>query len=315
MNFFEERKTCLDQANKIKISAEISQNVLVFGYGAIGKCFCDILLSNFPHCNLMICDYVFDQNFPIDERIKVINMKITPHNIESLLDYLKEGDTLVDLSVDVSCIDIWSCCMKRGVMYLNSSLESWEDTGDLNCNPQNEEELYKTSIHYLRGLIEQNKYWNNTSGPTTVFEHGANPGLISHFMKKGLQDAATHFLMNKYKEEFSDLNFEDIKKFLEEKNYTKLAQALGLFTIHCSEVDNQLVENPPSDLGRKFYNTWSCPGLFLESFIPIQVALGNHEDKRDSEIFPRIKDKLIMSWDSSRNHYGNFLLFIKIFIK
>ncbi|MDO8804869.1 MAG: hypothetical protein Q7R35_10585, partial [Elusimicrobiota bacterium] len=36
-----------------------------------------------------------------------------------------------------------------------------------------------------------------TPGPTAVIEHGANPGLISHFAKKGLIDIADKLLSDK----------------------------------------------------------------------------------------------------------------------
>jgi len=128
-----------------------------------------------------------------------------------------------------------------------------------------------------------------TKGTTSLFEMGMNPGLISHFAKKGLFDAANYFIQNK--NQFSDLNFDKIQTYLKEKNYPKLAQELGLHTIHCSEMDNQYVvdwvKNPPKDLKTKLYNTWSSRGLLNEGLVPIQVARGSHEDK-ENKLFPRV---------------------------
>jgi len=54
-----------------------------------------------------------------------------------------------------------------------------------------------------------------------------NPGLISHFAKKGILDAAEYFLRNKNDKGWSDLDFNLIEKYLKEKNYPKLAQAIN----------------------------------------------------------------------------------------
>lgn len=61
-----------------------------------------------------------------------------------------------------------------------------------------------------------------------------NPGNISSFVKRGLEDSAKYFLE---KSEYTDLNRDLIKKYLLKKNYAKLATVLGLHTVHCSEID------------------------------------------------------------------------------
>ncbi len=48
-------------------------------------------------------------------------------------------------------------------------------------------------------------------GPTALFEHGMNPGIISSFVKKGLEDSAKYFLK---RDDFKDLNKPLIKKLL-----------------------------------------------------------------------------------------------------
>jgi homospermidine synthase len=192
--------------------------------------------------------------------------------------------------------------MKNGVMYMNTAMEEWEDSENPNSFPKTTEELYKTSLAYRHDMAQSQEYWNANQGTTSVFEHGMNPGLISHFAKKGLLDAARFFLTKRNEEELKDLDFDLIEKVSKEKNYPKLAQALGLHTIHCSEVDNQWVKEPPSDLKKKFYNTWSCRGFLTEGLVPLQVAKGSHEDNY-SEEFPRVRENTcIMSWGPSKNY-------------
>ena len=277
-----------------------SKTVFVLGYGAIGKAFTDVLCQKHPSTNIIVCD-VFE--LPKSEtRFKYIHMKISRDNITKIFDYVGNGDILVDLSTNICCLELWPLCMKNGVMYMNTAMEEWEDSENVKSFPKSIEELYKTSLGCRHDEVMKMEIWNPNLGPTSVFEHGMNPGLISHFVKKGILDTAEHFLANKSDQSFSDLNFSLIKKYLAEKNYTKLAQELGLHTIHCSEVDNQWVTNPPTDRKEKFYNTWSCRGFLTEGLVPIQVVKGSHEDEENHQ-FPSIRDNTCFtSWTPSKNY-------------
>jgi len=252
-----------------------------------------MLLESHPKANIIVAD-VFEHN---DPRFKYMKYKVTRDNIPNLLSYLEKGDVLVDLSISIDFIALWSECAKAGVMLLNTATEEWGDSEDPTSFPETTEEAYMTSIAYLHDELERHENWKD-HGPTTVMEHGMNPGLVSHFAKKGVLDAAAFFLKNR--ENYKDLDFVSIEKFLLEKNYPKLAKAIGLHTIHCSEVDNQWVVPHPKDTKSKFYNTWSCRGFFTEAMIPIQIAKGSHEDKEGCEEFPRVRDNTcIMSWGPS----------------
>ena len=69
-------------------------------------------------------------------------------------------------------------------------------------------------------------------GPTVLPTHGANPGLISHWVKQGLINIAR------------DLHRKtDIPKT--KAKWAQLAMKLGVKVIHCAERDTQvrLVEN------------------------------------------------------------------------
>lgn len=47
-----------------------------------------------------------------------------------------------------------------------------------------------------------------------------NPGLISSFVKRGLEDAARHFLSDP---KATDINKKDLEKRLAERNHSKIA--------------------------------------------------------------------------------------------
>jgi len=279
----------------------IPHTIFILGYGAIGKCFTEILVKQFPNAKVYVCDKN-DLNV-IPDKFTYIKKKVSKTNIQEIFQYLNKGDILVDLSTNIDCLDIWELCMKNEVMYMNTAMEEWEDSENPNSFPKTKQELYMTSLAYRHDQAMMNSLWKPDEGSTTsVFEHGMNPGLISHFVKKGLIDACNYFLSHENSPEYQDLNHNLLNKYLEERNYPKIAKELGLHTIHCSEIDNQVIKNPPSDLKEKFYNTWSCRGFLTEGLVPIQIAKGSHEDN-ENDTFPRVRNNTcIMSWGPSKNY-------------
>lgn len=278
---------------------KLPKNVFILGYGAIGKCFTEILLKNFPNINLKVCDMI--EISTEESRFTYIKKQIDKKNIVEIFDHLVEGDILIDLSTNIDFMDVWTSCLENGVMYLNTALEEWEDSLNPTSFPINEQEMYKTSLGYRHEQAENANFWNSSQGLTTVFEHGMNPGLISHFAKNGLLKAAEYFLSRK---DFRDLDHHEIEKYLQEKNYPKLAQSMGLHTIHCAEYDDQYITNPPKDIKSKFYNTWSCRGFLTEGMVPFQIAQGSHEDIH-SEKYPRLNNNsLIMSKAPSNKYWA-----------
>jgi homospermidine synthase len=100
---------------------------------------------------------------------------------------------------------------------------------------------------------------------TFIQEIGENPGIVSHYVAKGLEDVC-----NKY-------GGETAKEFLKKKRFDAVAYHLGLKTIHISEHDTTEIRKP-----RKrgcFISTWSSRGYMAESRDPLQIGWGSHEDQ------------------------------------
>ena len=104
----------------------------------------------------------------------------------------------------------------------------------------------------LRRLIAR---WSEP-GPTAVLEHGANPGLISHFTKHALLDIARQALADK---KFSGSQAEKIAHHAKAQELNYLAYQLGVKVIHCSERDTQITDQPKRV--NEFANTWSVEGV------------------------------------------------------
>ena len=79
--------------------------------------------------------------------------------IINALNRLKEGDTLVDLSTNIEFSEIWALCAQKGVRYLNTALEVWEDSEDANSCPVNADEAYKLTLGYIKDNAKKSPFW------------------------------------------------------------------------------------------------------------------------------------------------------------
>jgi len=109
-------------------------------------------------------------------------------------------------------------------------------------------------------------------GPTAVLEHGANPGLISHFTKQALLDIAARCLADR---KFDAARAEKIQHHAAAWEFNLLAYELGVKVIHCSERDTQIT-NRPKEVN-EFVNTWSVEGFREEGTTTAEMGWGTHE--------------------------------------
>jgi homospermidine synthase len=110
-------------------------------------------------------------------------------------------------------------------------------------------------------------------GATAVVEHGANPGLVSHWTRVALEDLTGALLPT--------LSGGDRRSGLEQAlangDYARLAMLTGTKVIHISERDTQ-ISRQPKDVG-EFVNTWSIAGLHEEGVAPAEMGWGTHEKR------------------------------------
>jgi homospermidine synthase len=101
------------------------------------------------------------------------------------------------------------------------------------------------------------------TGSSAVVDHGANPGLISHFVKQAIVDIAEKAVKeNKYDpdtaKQIAQLLAATKNEGQRKISFARLAMILGIKVIHCSERDTQIA-NRPREIG-EFVNTWSVEG-------------------------------------------------------
>ncbi len=110
-------------------------------------------------------------------------------------------------------------------------------------------------------------------GPTAVLEHGANPGLISHFTKQALLDIAAQRARRTRSSAAPRPRRSRTTPKAQEFNH--LAHQLGVKVIHCSERDTQITDQPKQV--DEFVNTWSVEGFREEGTTTAEMGWGTHE--------------------------------------
>ncbi|ETA69422.1 saccharopine dehydrogenase C-terminal domain-containing protein [Methanolobus sp. WCC1] len=253
---------------------EFSNKVLIIGYGSVSQCTLPLLLDKLdvPLENITLIDFE-DKSKSLrkytNQGLTFVREKITPENLSQVLSRHMDNDGLIiDLSWNIDAIDIITWCHEHNVLYVNTSVEVWDPTEDFLNRSLLEKSLYLRQMK----LLELSRDWKDA--PTAVVDHGANPGLITHFVKQGLLDIAERTCADK---KVSPEEAEEIRQLAEKRDFAHLAHKLGVKVIHCSERDTQ-VANRAKEVD-EFVGTWSIEGLREEGTAPVEIAWGTHENK------------------------------------
>ena len=257
--------------NKINIT---DKKIIFLGCGAVAKC-CLYYFSNFFIFDynkvIMIDKLIKEKYFPVvkyylKKNALFLNKKITENNCKEFLDSLnlKVKDIIIDLTTRTPTLCIFKYCRLNNLFYINTASEQFllKDINSIAIQHSNYFDMArKTSM---------------CDRVTTLVEYGMNPGLISSFVLKGIDDIATYFINKKDKENNKDDELIEIYELKCLERYCLLAKKLGIRVIHCSEIDTQVVTSNTL-VKDKFYNTWSCVGFFDEVYEGIELAVGTHE--------------------------------------
>jgi len=235
--------------------------ILMLGCGFIGQGILPLIFRHIDippeRVSILTAD---DRGREVAEKYKVsfsVN-PLTKENHRTILGAsLKRGDFLLNLSSDVEATDIMEHCGGNGILYLDTCIDSW-----LGENFDASLSVSRRSNYALREkALAYRKIWPS-NGPTMVLAHGANPGLVSHFVKQALLDIAR------------DEN-KQVDKPASREQWALLSQSLGIKTIHVAERDTQISSQRKSP--GEFVNTWSIEGLISEGMQPAELGWGSHE--------------------------------------
>ncbi len=237
-----------------------SGRMLIVGFGSIGQGVLPLVLRHIamkPEQIVVITAHDMDRKEAESMGVKFLKKPLTRENYRKILEpMLGKGDFLMNVSVNVASIDLVELCREKGALYLDTCIEPWPGAyTDPRLSPS------ARSNYKLRedALVLRNKY---SDGPTAVLTHGANPGLVSHFVKEALLNIAKAVKHNTDKPK-------------SRTDWAELSRSLGVKVIHIAERDTQ-VSTVPKKVG-EFVNTWSIEGFVSEGMQPAELGWGSHE--------------------------------------
>ncbi|MEJ1160217.1 homospermidine synthase [Prosthecomicrobium sp. N25] len=237
--------------------------IVMIGFGSIGKGTLPLIERHFAfdRTRLTVIDPYDGDRALVDERgYRFVHQAVTRENYRDLLTpFLTEGGGrgfCVNLSVDTSSLDLMKLCRELGVLYIDTVVEPWLGFYfDQSAGPA------ARSNYALRETVRAEKA-RSPGGTTAVSCCGANPGMVSWFVKQALVDIARD----------TGLDFHEPS---DREGWASLMQRAGVKGIHIAERDTQRSKNPkPLNV---FVNTWSVEGFVSEGLQPAELGWGTHE--------------------------------------
>lgn len=248
---------------------EFKNKIVQLGFGAVGKSFFEKVANEIKYDEekyFVISNNRLEYTYFVEMGGKLGNFvvaNICRENFKEIFNkYLNEGDLLIDFADSVGTRDFLEWCAYNNVMYLNTGETDWAD----NWYNILDENLKKNE---LRKKIKQK---NGANRYPIVLQHGNNPGLVSHFVKAGLE----YIVKNQFKGD------EKLNELLRQNKFNMLARELDLREIHVNDNDCQGVKDKFSE--DKLYSTWSIDSFFFEMISEATANIGTdeiiiHEDK------------------------------------
>ncbi len=237
--------------------------IVMIGFGSIGRGTLPLIERHFDFDSSRFIVISPDDagRGLLDERgIQFLQMAVTPDNYRELLTPLLTAGAgqgfCINLSVDVGSLDIMKLCRELDVLYIDTVVEPWAGFYfDADADPA------ARTNYALRQTVREEKA-RNPGGTTAVSCCGANPGMVSWFVKAALLDIAAA----------TDVAAGEPAS---REDWARLMQRLGVTGVHIAERDTQRTrEQRP--LG-EFWNTWSVEGFIAEGLQPAELGWGSHE--------------------------------------
>ena len=249
--------------DKHPVYAKIDGPIVMIGYGSIGKGTLPLIERHFTvdRSKITVIDPSEADRDMLDKAgIRFIHQPVTRDNYKHLLGPLLTAGPgqgfCVNLSVDTSSLDIMEYCRKIGALYVDTVVEPWAGFYfDSSKGPE------ARSNYALRETVLAARR-RNPGGTTAVSCCGANPGMVSWFVKQALVNL---------KKDLGVPGDEPVTR----EGWAELARTLGVKGIHIAERDTQRAKKPKPR--QVFVNTWSVEGFVSEGLQPAELGWGTHE--------------------------------------
>ena len=234
--------------------------LVIVGFGSIGQGVLPLLLRHLeidPNQITIITAEPRGHAVATEYGIRFMEAALTRQNYREILQpRVGRGDFLLNVSVDVSSVALIELCQNNDALYLDTCIEPWPGGyTDPGLSP-----AARSNYALRESALALRPHY--PGGPTAVLTHGANPGLVSHFVKQALIDLA----------QASGL---EASAPSERPDWALLAEQLGVKVIHIAERDTQVATIPKQP--GEFVNTWSIDGFVSEGSQPAELGWGVHE--------------------------------------
>ncbi len=250
---------------KWPVYGEITGPIVMIGFGSIGRGSLPLIERHFKFdkSRMVIIDPSEENRKLADERgITFIKQAITKDNYKEVLTPLLTNGGgqgfCVNLSVDTGSVDLMRLTRKLGALYVDTVVEPWLgfyfDTEASNAS--------RTNYALREGLLAEKR--KHPGGPTAVSTCGANPGMVSWFVKQALIELARELGLDV-----------DTPAQHDREGWARLMKKVGVKGVHIAERDTQRSKKPkPLNV---FWNTWSVEGFISEGLQPAELGWGTHE--------------------------------------
>lgn len=232
--------------------------IMIYGFGIVAQSLVKILIKEniVEMSNILIAE--LDKKNTKEflklggNKENILNITINKDNMLKLFDRLRENDFLIALPGDTDYAYLLEESIKRKIHFISASDGSFSENRDKYV-PESLFNIrkYKTIKEKTRMLLNDNHV------PTCVLEFGMNPGLISIFVKRALEN-----IVKKDRGDFVDKNRDYLEKLINENKYAELSYQLKVRKIMLSDYDSMTFNVPYID-GKK-YSPWNISGMFEE---------------------------------------------------
>src|SRR6478672_1666363 len=235
----------------------------MIGFGSIGKGTLPLIERHIAFDRskfVVIAPDDSDRNLLDERQIRFVHRALTKENYRDILTPLLTAGPgrgmVVNLSVDTSSVDLMEFCKGLDTFYIDTVVEPWPGlytNRNLAISERSNYALRQSVLDLRR---------RRPGGVTAVSCCGANPGMVSWFIKQALVNLKR------------DLGL-DGDEPSDRQGWGALAARLGIKGIHIAERDTQRARHQkPLDM---FTNTWSVEGFISEGLQPSELGFGTHE--------------------------------------
>jgi homospermidine synthase len=241
--------------------------LMIMGLGQVGMSLLDIVAETglFEPSDIFVLDAE-----PSVERVLLkygvpsghfYRKKIESGNYHEIFDCAAYGDYVVDLLNGVDNYLLAEACLERGVHYISTCDDCFD--GKFDC--------FTFRKHFPAYKALKAAYGNC---PTSLIEFGMNPGMVSQFSKKALQE-----IVERDSGAFVSENRAYLLSLVSNREFALLAKELGVRAF--VETDNDVTVSCLLPEKNTIYSTWNVPDYDLEINQKAIMKLGTLSLKND----------------------------------